>query len=150
MESVGEILREKGHTVYTSPPTATILQAVETMGAKHVGALLVCDEEGLIGILSERDVLTRVILERRDPATTKVKDVMTREIVCADPETSGEEAMAIMTDRRCRHLPVVSEEGLEGIVSIGDLVRVAARDQEFEVRMLIDYVSTGAVPPSLR
>jgi CBS domain-containing protein len=150
MESLGEILREKGSTVYTSPPTATVLEAVETMGAKHVGAVLVCDEGGLIGILSERDILTRVILAHRDPGKTTVSDVMTREIVCADPETSGEEAMAIMTDRRVRHLPVVSGEGLEGIISIGDLVRVAARDQEFEVRMLIDYVSTGAIPPSLR
>ena len=153
MESLGEILREKGHTVHTTLPTATVLEAVEGMGDKHVGALLVCEAGKPVGILSERDIMTRVMLERRDPATTVVKDVMTRDVICGESETSGEEAMAIMTDKRVRHLPVVRDGLIEGMISIGDLVRCAARDYEFEVRMMVDYVSTGAcagVPPPLR
>jgi len=88
--------------------------------------------------------MLRVILERRDPATTTVSEAMTRDVICAEPTTRGEEAMAIMTERRCRHLPVVSNGRVQGMVSIGDLVRCAAREHEFEIRMLIDYVSTGA------
>jgi CBS domain-containing protein len=144
MESLGDILGEKGRTVHTTLATATVLEAVQVMAAKHIGALLVCVDGKPVGILSERDIMMRVILERRDPATTAVKDVMTRDVICAEPTTRGEEAMAIMTDRRCRHLPVVSNGRVEGMVSIGDLVRCAAREYEFEVRMLTDYVSTGA------
>jgi CBS domain-containing protein len=145
METLGEILREKGGKVHTTDPEATVLEAVELMADNHIGALLVGTDGEPVGILSERDVMMRVILDRRDPAATKVGDVMTREVVCAEPATPGEEAMAIMTERRCRHLPVVSGGRVVGVVSIGDLVRCAARDYEFEVRMLIDYVSTGAV-----
>ncbi len=146
MESLGEILREKGRTVHTTKPESTVLEAVEIMAARRVGALLVCVDDAPAGILSERDVLMRVLLERRDPALTRVEEVMTREVICAEPSTSGEEAMAIMTDRRVRHLPVVSGGHVQGLVSIGDLVRCAARAQEFEIRMLTDYVSSGAVP----
>jgi CBS domain-containing protein len=147
MQSLGDILREKGHIVYVAAPRSTVLEAVRTMAAEHVGAVLVCDGDTPVGILSERDVMLRVILQRRDAARTAVKDVMTRDLVCVDPDTPGEQAMAIMTEKRCRHLPVVHDGRLEGMISIGDLVRVASRDQEFEVRMLVDYVSTGTVPP---
>jgi CBS domain-containing protein len=144
MESLGEILNEKGRTLHTIWPTATVFEAVEAMASKHIGALLVCAGDAPVGILSERDVMNRVLLERLDPAVTLVKDVMTREVVCAELGTPGEEAMALMTEKRCRHLPVVSKGRVEGMVSIGDLVRCAARDYEFEARMLMDYVSTGA------
>lgn len=146
MESLGEILDEKGRAVFTTTPEATVFEAVEMMASKHVGALLVCEGDVPAGILSERDVMMRVILERRDPALTRVADVMTRNVVCVEPSTPGEEAMAIMTNQRCRHLPVVSGGHVQGVVSIGDLVRCAARAQEFEIRMLVDYVSSGAVP----
>ena len=143
MESVGDILGEKGCTVYTTRSAATVLEAVQLMAAKRIGALLVSVDERPVGILSERDIMVRVILERRDPATTAVGDVMTREVVCIEPTTRGEEAMAIMTERRCRHLPVMRGGRVEGMISIGDLVRCAAREYEFEIRMLTDYVSTG-------
>ena len=144
MESVGDILGEKGRTVHTTRSTATVLEAVQLMAAKHIGALVVSVDDRPVGILSERDIMMRVILERRDPATTAVGDVMTREVVCIESATRGEEAMAIMTERRCRHLPVMRGGHVEGMISIGDLVRCASREHEFEIRMLTEYVSTGA------
>src|SRR5262249_37995261 len=121
----------------------TAFAAVELMCARRVGALLVATTEATFGIISERDVLARLILERRDPEKTKVADVMTRAVVCVSPTTTAREAMAIMTDRRGRHLPVVTEGAIVGIVSIGDLVRAASREQEFELRILTEYVHGG-------
>jgi CBS domain-containing protein len=146
METLGDILKEKGRVVFTTTPEATVIEAVEMMAAKRVGALLVCVDEAPVGILSERDVMMRVILARKDPVKTTVEDVMTSDVICAEPTTRGEEAMAIMTDRRVRHLPVVSNGRVQGVISIGDLVRCATRAQEFEIRMLTDYVSSGTLP----
>src|SRR6266571_223897 len=109
MESLDDILGEKGRKVHTTRSTATVLEAVQLMAAERIGALLVSVDGKPVGILSERDIMIRVLLERRDPATTTVGDVMTRDVVCVELGTRGEEAMAIMTERRCRHLPVVRE-----------------------------------------
>jgi CBS domain-containing protein len=143
MDTVGELLNEKGKDVYSVEPSATVFQAVEMMCARHVGALLVTAAEAVCGIISERDVMTRVILEQRDPAKTLVDEVMTRAVACVLPTTSTREAMAVMTERRCRHLPVVAEGRLVGMLSIGDLVRNASRDQAFEIQMLTEYIRTG-------
>jgi CBS domain-containing protein len=140
MKTVGEILETKGRDVYSTSGEATVLQAVDEMCRVHVGALLVREQKVPVGVFSERDVMTRVILRRRDPAKTPVADVMTRNVVCIDVDRSIEEAMAIMTEQRCRHLPVVIDEKVVGLVSIGDLVRWVTRDQEYELRMLYDYV----------
>jgi signal-transduction protein with cAMP-binding, CBS, and nucleotidyltransferase domain len=145
METVGEILKDKGRTIHFTSPGATIFDAVEAMCRHHVGALLVragVDAPG--GILSERDVMTRVILAKRDPTTTLVEEVMTRSVVCVTPQTRAREAMAVMTERRCRHLPVVLDGRVVGMLSIGDLVRWASHEQEFEIRMLTDYVQGSA------
>lgn len=143
MQTIGEILEEKGREVFFIGPQATVFQAVEMMCARHVGALLVATADATLGIISERDVLTRVILEQRDPAKTTVEQVMTRAVACVRPATRAREAMAVMTERRCRHLPVVADERIIGMVSIGDLVRVASREQEIEIRMLHEYVHGG-------
>ena len=143
MEIISDILEEKGQKVFSILPDANVLAAVEMMCAHHVGALLVATSTQTSGIISERDVLTRVILEQRDPAKTKVEHVMTHAVVCVRPSTTVREAMAVMTERRCRHLPVVSEEAIVGMVSIGDLVRHASREQAFEIRMLKEYVRGG-------
>ncbi len=116
------------------------MQAVEAMCTAKVGAVLVCTGKACAGIFSERDLMTRVILEHRDPATTKVADVMSENVTAVGPEVSTEEAMAIMTDRRCRHLPVIDGGRVIGVVSIGDLVRHESRDQDFEIRSLTDYI----------
>ncbi|AUX48670.1 inosine-5-monophosphate dehydrogenase [Sorangium cellulosum] len=140
MDSVGEVLNNKGRTVYTISPESTVFEAVQWMCARHVGALLVSIDGSPSGIISERDVMTRVILARRDPAKTLVADVMTREVVCVEPGTPARQAMAVMTERRCRHLPVVEDGRVIGMISIGDLVHWASHEQEAEIKMLTEYV----------
>ncbi|AUX25645.1 inosine-5-monophosphate dehydrogenase [Sorangium cellulosum] len=140
MGSVDEILNRKGRGVYTISPEATVFEAVQSMCARRVGALLVSIDASPSGIISERDVLTRVILARREPATTLVAEVMTREVVCVEPSTPARQAMAVMTERRCRHLPVAHDGRVVGMLSIGDLVHWASREQEAEIKMLTDYV----------
>jgi CBS domain-containing protein len=143
MDTIHDILDEKGYEVHFIGPDATALQAVDLMCARRIGALLVATGEATLGIISERDVLTRVLLERHDPATTRVDRVMTRNVACIRLDTHVDEAMAVMTERRCRHLPVVANGSVVGMVSIGDLVRWAGRAQEFEIRMLTEYVQGG-------
>src|SRR5262245_27292122 len=145
MDTVGTIVAEKGRRVFTTTPDATVLQAVQEMCERRVGALLVLRDELPVGMFSERDVMVRVILAQRDPATTLVGEVMTQDVVVIGPDTEVGEAMAIMTDRRCRHLPVVQAGHVVGLVSIGDVVRCVSRNQEFEILALKDYV-TGKYP----
>lgn len=140
MDTIEAILKEKGREVIKVDPDATVKQAVEVMCERRVGAVLVCDEVACAGIFSERDLMNRVILAGRDPASTPVTDVMTPDVACVEPRTSAGEAMAIMTERRCRHLPVVDGGRVVGVVSIGDLVRRSSQDQEFVIRMLNDYI----------
>lgn len=140
------ILETKTHReVLSIGEDAPILEAVDKLCAAHVGALLVMHGTKPIGILSERDLLTRVLLERRDPTATHVRDVMTRDVIAVNVETSTEEVMRIMTERRCRHLPVIDDDEIVGLVSIGDVVRWMSRTQEYQIRSLEDYV-TGKYP----
>jgi CBS domain-containing protein len=140
LDTIAHILKEKGTSVHHAPPDTTVLGAVELMSTKQIGALMVCEAGHPLGIFSERDLMTRVILAGRDPATTRIEEVMSREVVFVEPSTRAEEAMAVMTERRCRHLPVVSEGRVVGLISIGDLVRWISRNQEFHIRQLEDYI----------
>lgn len=143
MDTIRDILDEKGYEVHFIAPEATALEAVDLMCAKRIGALLVATSEATLGIISERDVMTRVILERREPEETRVERVMTRAVACVHLDTHAREAMALMTERRCRHLPVVADGAVVGMVSIGDLVRWGSREQEIEIKMLTEYVRGG-------
>lgn len=140
MESVADILGYKGTTVYSVTPDTRVISAVHQMCDRHIGALLVCNAGIPLGIFSERDLMRRVILARKDPLETMVSDVMTTDVVCVAPDTPAREAMAIMTDRRCRHLPIVAGGKVVGLLSIGDLVRWASQEQAFEIQLLTDYV----------
>jgi IMP dehydrogenase len=141
MDTVATILKEKGsNVVHSVSPDETVLEAVKTMCEAKAGAVLVCEGTGACGIFSERDLMTRVILEGKDPNTAAVRDVMTPDVACVALDCPVDEAMAIMTERRCRHLPVVDQGQLVGIVSIGDLVRHESQGHEFAVRMLTDYI----------
>jgi CBS domain-containing protein len=140
MHTIAQILKEKGADVHHTSPDATVLGAVEMMSSKRIGALMVCKEGQPLGMFTERDLMTRVILGGRDPATTRIEEVMSTEVVFVEPSTRAEEAMAVMTERRCRHLPVVSEGRVVGLISIGDLVRWASRNQEFQIRQLENYI----------
>lgn len=141
MSTVRDILDSKGTTVHSIAPEATVQDAVITMCEHRVGALLVLDgERPPAGILSERDLLTRVLLQRKDPLTTRVRDVMTHHVACIDPDYDIERAMALMTNARCRHLPVLEGGKVVGLVSIGDLVREVGLEDSYELRAMREYV----------
>lgn len=141
MATLRTILEEKDSAVYTIGPEASILEAVGKMCQLRIGALLVQRFGQPVGILSERDVLTRFLLERRDPVDTMVDEIMTHDVLCIDVDHSPEEAMSLMTERRVRHLPVMEGRSVIGIVSIGDLMSWASRDKEYEIRTLREYVT---------
>jgi CBS domain-containing protein len=148
MEPLEIILEEKadsGRTLEVTTPDATVLSAVETMCRAHVGALLVMRDSVLVGIFSERDLMTRVVLARLDPAVVPVGDVMTRDVITIAPDATPEHAMALVTHHRVRHLPVVDAACVVGLVSIGDLVRWTIRDREHSIEQLQEYV-TGRYP----
>jgi CBS domain-containing protein len=140
VHSVGHVLDLKGRDVFTIVPDATIDEAVIEMCRHKVGALLVIDDKKTpVGMLSERDLLIRVLLSHRNPALTRVAQVMTRHVVCVAEQDSIESAMAMMTHARCRHLPVMGD-GIVGMISIGDLVRAVSCDHEYELRALHEYI----------
>lgn len=141
MPTVLDILATKGDRVHTIGAAATVLQATQVMNEQKIGALVVMDGIKVAGIFTERDVLRRVIADERSPREVRVRDVMTREVVCCAPDTDLEEASAIMRDRRIRHLPVCDDEGrLHGLVSIGDLNAYHASHQEAHINFLSEYV----------
>ena len=145
MATVAKILEEKGGGVIRIDGDATVLEAVQAMVEANVGALLVTgsDENEVQGIFTERDYLRRVAVQGLGERETPVRDVMTSPVVVITTETEVEEAMALMTDRRIRHIPVVENETLVGMISIGDLVRKQSEQQSFQIRYLTEYISAG-------
>jgi CBS domain-containing protein len=135
------ILNDKGRQVHSVPIDSTVLEAARAMNRARVGAVLVVVESRLVGIFSERDILTRVVEQGLDAATTRVRDVMTERVAVVHPQTTVAEAMAVMTERRCRHLPVFDGGQLSGIVSIGDLTRWTVHDRNFLIEQLYNYVT---------
>ena len=141
--AVSKILEQKGTEVIRIDGDATVLEAVQAMVDANVGALLVTgsDVNAVEGIFTERDYLRRVAVQGLTERGTSVRDVMTTPVVVITPDTTVEEAMALMTDRRIRHIPVVESETLVGMISIGDLVRLQSEEQSFQVRYLTEYIS---------
>lgn len=140
MDQVKRLLDEKGSDVHSVPPNATVWDASRAMAERRVGAVLVMEEGRVAGIFSERDLLVRVLLAGRDAKATPVSEVMSKDLVYITPDTPIREAMAVMTERRCRHLPVIGDGGLLGVVSIGDCTRWHSRDQEYTIRHLEDFI----------
>jgi len=138
---VKEILDDKGGDVLQIEGDASVLDAVNTMVDAGVGSLLVTAEGNIAGIFTERDYLRRMTLEERDAKTTPVREVMSAPLIIVTPETAIDECMALMTDRRIRHLPVVEEGSVVGVVSIGDLVKFKSKQQSFEIQYLTDYIT---------
>ena len=141
MSRVSEILQQKGRAVLKIGADASVLEAVQQMVEANVGALLVADGDGVAGIVTERDYLRRVVVEGRTERETSVREIMTSPLVVVTPDTSVDECMALMTERRIRHLPVVAEGEVVGIVSIGDVVKFQSRERSFEIQFLHDYIS---------
>ena len=143
MSQVSEILSDKGRNVLEIEAGATVREAVRAMVDANVGSLLVTSSGDVVGIVTERDYLRRVALEGRTDDDTTVGEIMTAPLVVVGPETSIDECMAVMTDRRIRHLPVVEDGKVVGLVSIGDLVKFKSRQQSFEIQYLTEYISSG-------
>ena len=141
MTQIGELLDEKGREVIRIASDATVFDAVKLMVERNVGALLVTDADEITGIFTERDYLRRIAVEGRRSRDTLVRDVMSSPVVVITPETSIEEGMAMMSERRIRHLPVVDDGGVAGMISIGDLVRHQSRQQTFQIQYLTDYIT---------
>ena len=140
---VSEILRRKGSKVWTILPGDSVLAALELMAEKRIGALVVVEEKTPIGVFSERDYARKVYLRGRSSDATKVDEVMTSDPCCVPPERTAEECMALMTEKRIRHLPVVVDGELAGIISIGDVVKTVLADREFAIQQLESYISGG-------
>jgi CBS domain-containing protein len=141
MTTVQEILAIKGLHVLSVSPGASVLDAALLMNEHKVGSLVVMDAGDVVGIITERDILQRVVAQRRDPTTATVTDVMTAEVICCRSHTTLEEARGVMKNRRIRHLPVVDEDRrLSGLISIGDLNASTAHDQEVTIHFLEEYI----------
>jgi CBS domain-containing protein len=142
MKTIAEILRTKGAEVYVIAPEATAYEAVVMMESKCVGALLVMKDAQLAGVISERDILRRLIQPRKAAEQVKVGEIMTREVIHVKPTLLITEAMAIMTEKRVRHLPVLENGKLCGMISLGDLVKVTIAEQEFLIHELEHYITS--------
>jgi CBS domain-containing protein len=140
MDTVAEILSDKGGAVIRIDGGATVFEAVKAMVEANVGALLVTDGDEISGIFTERDYLRRIAVEGRRSRDTLVHDVMSAPVICVTAETGVDESMALMSDRRIRHAPVVADGALVGMVSIGDLVKFTSKRQTFQIQYLTDYI----------
>lgn len=144
MRTVRYVLENKGYDVWSIEPDRTVFEGLEELAEKGIGALVVMDDDKLRGIFSERDYARKVALKGRSSRETAVKQVMTSEVVCVKPSQSIDECMALMTERRIRHLPVLDDEDEEkviGVISIGDVVKEVIAEQEFRIEQLQNYIS---------
>jgi len=144
-DTIGMVLKEKGQNIWSLGPDATVYDAVEMMAHKHVGALLVISDGKLVGIVSERDYARKVVLLERSSKQTQVKEIMTSPVVVVRPDHTVEDCMRFMTDNRIRHLPVVENQKVLGVVSIGDLVKWVVSAQAETIDHLHHYI-TGSYP----
>jgi CBS domain-containing protein len=140
MITAKQVLKEKGHDIWSTTPDSSVYDALKLMSEKNVGALLVMEGEELIGIISERDYARKVILRGRSSLQTPVKEIMTEKIVTIDPDQPMTECMKLMTDKRVRHLPVMEDEKLVGVISIGDVVKEIIADQKSFIQSLVNYI----------
>jgi len=140
MKTVGELLKTKGRDIWTISPLATVFQALELMAEKDIGALPVVQNRKLVGIFSERDYARKIILRGRASKDTTVSELMTHAVFYVSPENTFEDCMALMTSKQIRHLPVLENNRLEGMITLGDVVKRIISDQEFRIHELEKYV----------
>ncbi|WP_026234516.1 CBS domain-containing protein [Calidithermus timidus] len=139
--SVRQLILAKGNRVHTISPEATVFEALERMAMYDIGALVVVEGERVVGIFSERDYARKVVLVGRVSRETKVREIMTDEVITVSPDTTVGECMAIMTGKRVRHLPVMEGEKLAGLISIGDVVKAIMSEQELMIAELESYIT---------
>lgn len=137
---IKEILAVKGHNVWAVPPESTVFEAIEMMADKGVGALAVTLDGKLVGIISERDYARKVILKGQSSKETSVREIMSTDVICVSGEETIDECMALMTEKRVRHLPILDSDKLVGMISVGDLVKSIIKDQTFTIEQLEGYI----------
>ena len=140
MTTVKQLLDYKGHVVFSISPDASVFQAIKKMADKNIGSLVVIDHDALVGIITERHYARNVVLKGRASPSTPVQAIMETDVVCARPEQTVEDCMAIMTDKKVRHLPVIENGSLIGLISIGDLVQAIISHQKFTIEQLEFYI----------
>lgn len=138
---IQQILADKGSDIWSIGPEATVFEALELLAAKKIGAVLVVEGERLIGILSERDYARKVVLLGRGSRGTPAREIMSPDPCCIRPDQTVDDAMALMTAKRIRHLPVVEDDKLIGVITIGDVVKAKIADQEFAIQQLENYIT---------
>jgi len=143
MTTVKQLLEFKGHDIVSIEPDRTVYEAIERLAERRIGALLVIENNKLVGLFSERDYARKVVLKGRSSKDTPVRDVMTLDLICVKPEASVDECMTLMTEERVRHLPVLDKGELVGIVSIGDAIRQIISERDFTIRQLEQYIASG-------
>jgi CBS domain-containing protein len=140
MTTVSDILSRKGREVVSMSADDTVLSAARSMNEHGIGGVVVIDKSKMVGIFTERDVLRRIVAEQRDPATTRLEEVMTTPVASCRPETGLDECVRVMTGKRIRHLPVVDDDGVCGIVTSGDIMAFQVREQEDTIQYLNSYI----------
>jgi CBS domain-containing protein len=141
MVTVNQLLRRKGHEIWSVHPEGSVYDALTLMAEKGIGAVLVLENEHLVGIMSERDYARKIVLMGRVSRETLVRDIMTAPVITVRPDQSVEECMALMTNKRIRHLPVMEADELIGVISIGDVVKSIISEQEFVIDQLERYIT---------
>lgn len=139
---VKTILDTKGHEFWSVSPNASVYEAIQMMAEKEVGSVLVIENGKVQGIVTERDYARKVVLEGKSSPDIPVTEIMTAQVLCTHPEQTIEEAMALMTEKRVRHLPVVTNGQVTGVVSIGDLVKAVISEQQFLIQQLENYITS--------
>jgi len=148
MATVRDMLKTKGSEVWSVAPDTTVYDALKLMAEKNIGAVLVMEADKVVGILSERDYARKIVLMGRASADTPAREIMTSRVMCVRPQETAEECMALMTEKKVRHLPVLEDDRLVGIISIGDVVKATIAQKEFIIGQLEEYIrGTPYVPP---
>ena len=141
MTSIRQLLVKKGSDVWSTSPEVSVYDALLLLAEKNIGALLVLQDGELVGIVSERDYARKVVLHEKVSVKTPVREIMTEEVISVGPQITVKEAMALMTEKHIRHLPVIEGTKIVGLISIGDLVKSIIADQEFMIDQLEKYIS---------
>jgi CBS domain-containing protein len=145
MKTVHEILSKKGNEIYSISPNQKIFEALQLMAEKDIGALMVLDGESLVGIISERDYARKVALEGKSSKEHLVSEIMSSKVVFVEVNTTTDECMALMINKKVRHLPVYDKEKLIGVISIGDVVNAIIDEKEFEIDQLVRYITNSRI-----
>ncbi len=141
MKTIKQLLEYKGNEIITISPESSVYDAIKIMADHHIGSLMVMENDRLLGIITERDYSRKVILKGKSSPDTAVKDIMSTNVLCTKPDQTVEEAMALMTEKRVRHLPVVENSNVIGIISIGDLVKTIISEQKYIIEQLEHYIN---------